>query len=141
LGAEEGDDVELGVPKGDVAGRCGGGDAGRGAWLIGAVGLGAIGGGAAGRGAGAGIMAGDFGAALRAAAFLRAGFARFAVLRFAAARPRFAPFLVRLPLRAAARVVRLDFARAPFLRPDRFDFDLDPVRAIKPPVSELNSLQ
>jgi hypothetical protein len=90
-------------------------------------------------GAFAGAFAAAFGADLRAA-FLR-GFAFFAVLRLAAGRPRRLAvarlaFFARLPVRAAAerRFVPLAFARAPFLRP-RFDFDFDPVRAIKPPVS------
>jgi hypothetical protein len=109
-------------------------------------------GGGEGRGIGAddiaGVMLGAFGGALAAAfgadlraAFLRAGFAFRAVLRFAAGRPRRLAvarlaFFARLPVRAAAerRFVPLAFARAPFLRP-RFDFDFDPVRAIKPPVS------
>lgn len=110
--------------------------------------MGAMGGGE-GRGIGAediaGVMLGAFGGALAAAfgadlraAFLRAGLAFRAVLRFAAGRPRRLAvarlaFFARLPVRAAAER-RLAFARAPFLRP-RFDFDFDPVRAIKPPVS------
>jgi hypothetical protein len=138
LGAEEpGDELE---PKdGDDGGRGGdGGAAGRGGWcdIGGAAGFGAIGG--EGRGADdigdvmPGVLAAAFGAALRAD-FLRAF---FAVLRFAAGRPRRLaaarlPFFARL-LAVAER--RLPFARAPFLRP-RFDFDFDPVRAIKPPVS------
>jgi hypothetical protein len=91
-------------------------------------------------GAFVGALAAAFGGDLRAA-FLRAGFAFRAVLRLAAGRPRRLaaarlPFFARLPVRAAAerRFVPLAFARAPFLRP-RFDFDFDPVRAIKPPVS------
>ena len=91
-------------------------------------------------GAFVGALAAAFGADLRAA-FLRAGFALFAVLRLAAGRPRRLavarlPFFARLAVRAAAerRFAPLAFARAPFLRP-RFDFDFDPVRAIKPPVS------
>jgi hypothetical protein len=98
--------------------------------------------GAAGRGAieedaGAGVAAlgaAFFGAALRAvflrAVFLRAGALRALLLRFAP-RLAFAFFAVR---DAAAR---LPFARPPFFLPDRFDFL--PVRAIKPPVSGLDS--
>jgi hypothetical protein len=76
-----------------------------------------------------------FGAALRAvflravvlrAVFLRAVVLRAVLLRFA---PRFAFFATRV-------AARFPFARPPFLRP-RFDFL--PVRAIKPPVSGLNS--
>lgn len=102
--------------------------------------------GAIGAGDVAGVVAAGFGAALRAA-FLRAGFAFLAVvLRFAAGRPRrFAaarlPFFALLPARAAAErrfVVDFAFARAPFLRP-RFDFDLDALRAITPPVIGMNS--
>src|SRR5260221_1121214 len=89
-------------------------------------------------GAFAGIFAAAFGADLRAA-FLRAGFAFRAVLRFPGGRPRRLavarlPFFPRLLAAAERRFVPLAFARAPFLRP-RFDFDFDPERAIKPPVS------
>jgi hypothetical protein len=115
---------------GGAAGR-GGGAAGRGAMLGAGVGD-AAGAGAAAvffRGAAflrdaAFFFAGALRAVLRRAVFaLRAVFfalvlRRFAALRAAALR-RFAVFLVE---------------RDAFLRPERLDFDLDPERAIKPPV-------
>jgi hypothetical protein len=99
-------------------------------------------------------VTGAFGAAFRAvflAAFLRAGFAlrtdtlRAAflapaflapALRPALAVPRLPAFFALRPLRAAAarRLAAVDFAGRPTFLRQRFDFDFDPVRAIKPPV-------
>jgi hypothetical protein len=140
FGAEDGAEDGVDAPC-EGAGRGGGGAAGRGGALVDVVaGFGAVGD-AAGRGAGEGIVD-DGVAVLVAAGALRAVFLRAdalrAVLRFAPTRPRLPFFAFAFAFTFAVRApARLPFARPPFfLRPDRFA-----LRAIKPPVSGLNSLR